>query len=223
MRHAADAALQNQLFDSATRRRVTVVEGDDDLAIVLGLGFQDRLGVGRRARHGLFTNHVQPAFEGGDDIPRVRMVGAGDDDGIGLCLVNHLLEFVFPVGGRAFTLGHIALADAESKRVLVQQTHKLRHVGEGLTDRSDVHIDGAVARTADSVLLHSMQLLTGGLQAAGLRTITSMLNSAGFARALDEKELRLLVVRAGVDSLTRDTKGRVSPATAIAVIRLAGM
>ncbi len=60
-------------------------------------------------------------------------------------------------------------------------------------------------------------------QAAGLCIITSMLNSAGFARALDEKELRLLVVRAGVDSLTRDTKGRVSPATEFAVIRLAGM
>ncbi len=121
----ADLARHQDLFHLLMRRRVAIVEGHDDPAVVALFRVENRLALGLVGGQRLFRHHVEAAIEALDDVFVVEAVDGGDHQEIGLGLLDHLVE----VGEGRRVGADVALRVGGAFRVWIAQPDKLDQIG----------------------------------------------------------------------------------------------
>jgi len=129
------------------RRRVPVVEGDDDLAVVPLLGVEDRLALRLVGRQRLLGHHIDAAVEPLDDVLVMKAVDRRHHQEVGLRLVDHLVE---RRERRTRDADEVA-GDAGALRIDVVEADEVEQVGITLDEIAAPHAAAAVAGADDRV------------------------------------------------------------------------
>jgi hypothetical protein len=153
-----DLVREQDLLHLLVGRRVAVVEGDDDLAVVPLLGVEDGLTFRFVGRHRLLGHHVDAAVEPLDDVFVVEAVDGRDHQQVRLRLLHHLVEV--REGGAVGHADEIA-GDDGALGVRVAESDELEDVRVHLDEVPAPHAAGTVAGADDGVAAFRGRLAEG--------------------------------------------------------------
>ena len=137
----ADGAAHEHVLDLRARRRIAVVEQHAHVAVVALAGVDDALRLFGRGGQRLFGDAIAAGVQRAHDVFVVERVGAGDDDAVGLQLLQHLVEvsgeILFRLAAIVFRKigGDELRSHVEAPRVHVADADEFIAFGEGLGDR----------------------------------------------------------------------------------------